>query len=118
MRRAKRQAASTATVGDYQPVTRSDGIPAHFQLAGHTIKVKVISPSKWRHGKNCVGMFLPDKYEIHIISTCKGTNRQQVWAHEAVHALLTIAGHDDLSNDEALVDRLGHLLQQMLSTME
>ena len=99
-------------------VMRSDGIPSRFQLAGHTIQVKVISPSKWKHPKNCVGMWIPDKYEIHLLSTCKGTHRQQVWAHEAVHAMLEIAGHDDLSRDEQLVDRLGHLLQQMLTTME
>jgi hypothetical protein len=118
MRRAKRKAACVATVGAANAVTRSDGIPRQFQLAGHIIKVKVILPSKWRHGKNCVGMWLPDKYEIHILSSCKGTNRQQVWAHEAVHALLDVAGHDDLSRQEQLVDRLGHLLQQMLTTME
>jgi len=97
---------------------RQDGIPERFQLAGHTINVKVIPPSKWRHGKNCVGMWLPDKYEIHIVSSCKGTNRQQVWAHEATHAMLDIAGHPDLSCDEQFVDRIGHLLQQMLTTME
>ena len=118
MRRAKRKAARTAKVGATNAVTRSDGVPRQFQLAGHTIKVKVIPPSKWRHGKNYVGMWLPDKYEIHIVSSCKGTNRQQVWAHEAVHALLDVAGHDDLSRQEQLVDRLGHLLQQMLTTME
>jgi hypothetical protein len=32
--------------------------------------------------------------------------------------LLDVAGHDDLSRQEQLVDRLGHLLQQMLTTME
>jgi hypothetical protein len=47
----------------------------------------------------------------------RGSNRQQVWCHEAIHAILDIAGHDDLSRDEQLVDRLGHLLQQMLVTM-
>ena len=105
-------------MGATDAVTRDDGIPQHFQLAGHTIKVKVSPPSKWRHGKYCVGMWLPDKYEIHVISSCKGTNRQQVWAHEATHAMFDVAGHPDLSADEQLVDRLGHLLQQMLTTME
>jgi hypothetical protein len=97
---------------------REDGIPARFQLAGHTIKVKVITPSKWRHGKNCVGMWLPQKHEIHILSSCKGTYRQQVWAHEATHAILEMAGLDELSSREDKVDLLGHLLQQMLTTME
>ncbi len=97
---------------------RSDGIPRRFQLAGHTIIVRVVPPSKWRHGKDCVGIWLPELYRIDILSTAKGSNRQQIWAHEAVHAMLDIAGHEDLSRDEALVDRLGHLLQQMLTTME
>jgi len=115
MRRRERAAAGTAAVG---AISRSDGIPKQFQLAGHTIKVMVVPPRKWKHGKNCVGIWLPDEYRIEILSTCRGTNRQQVWAHEAIHALLDIAGHDDLSRDEQLVDRLGHLLQQMLTTME
>lgn len=97
---------------------RSDGIPKQFHLLGHTIKVRVVSPSRWRHGKNTIGMWIPDAYRIDIVSTTKGSHRQQVWAHEAVHAMLDLAGYEKLSEDEALVDRLGHLLQQMLTTME
>jgi hypothetical protein len=41
-----------------------------------------------------------------------------VFCHEAIHALLEIAGLDDLNSDESKVDLLGHLLQQMLTTME
>lgn len=97
---------------------RSDGVPRQFQLAGHTIAVSLVTPRKWKHGKNCVGIWLPGDYKIELLSSCKGSNRQQVFCHEAIHALLDIAGHDDLSRDEQLVDRLGHLLQQMLTTME
>jgi hypothetical protein len=97
---------------------RSDGIPASFQLTGHTIKVRVVPPSKWRHGKDCIGIWLPEHYRIDILSTVKGSHRQQTFCHEAIHAILDIAGHEDLSRQEALVDRLGHLLQQMLTTME
>lgn len=118
MRRRERKAASTSVVGAAQPVSRADGIPKAFQLAGHRIEVATITPRKWKHGKDCVGIWMPDKYRIEILSTCKGSHRQQVWAHEAIHAMLDIAGHDDLSRDEKFVDRLGHLLQQMLTTME
>jgi hypothetical protein len=38
--------------------------------------------------------------------------------HEATHAILDTAGYYELSEDEALVDRISHLLQQMLTTME
>ena len=97
---------------------RSDGIPKTFQLLGHTITVKIVPPSKWKHGKGCVGIWFPDDYRIEILSTAKGSYRQQVWAHEVVHAMLDLAGYENLSHDEQLVDRLGHLLQQMLTTME
>jgi hypothetical protein len=97
---------------------RSDGIPSQFQLLGHTIKVRVVSPSRWRHGKDTVGIWLPEQYRIDIVSTVKGSHRQQTWAHEAMHAMLDLGGYEALSTDEVLVDRLGHLLQQMLTTME
>ena len=121
MRRRECKAKSVAAV---VVANRSDGIPKKFQLAGHTIEVRTVPRGKWRHGKDCIGIWLPEKNRIEIISTVKGSARQQVWAHEAIHAILDVAGYgpipktDDLSRDEQFVDRLGHLLQQMLTTME
>jgi hypothetical protein len=102
------------------PVSKriEDGIPKQFKLAGHTICIANMPAKKWKHGKDCVGMWMPDQYRIEIIGTLKGTNRQQVFLHEAVHAILDVAGYYELSEDEALVDRVSHLLQQMLTTME
>lgn len=97
---------------------RTDGIPKRFQLAGHTIEVRTVPRSKWKHGKNCVGIWLPDAYRIEVLASLRGSNRQQVFTHELIHALLDVAGHDDLSRNEQLVDRLGHLLQQAMTTME
>jgi hypothetical protein len=97
---------------------RTDGIPKRFQLAGHTIEVRTVPRSKWRHGKTCVGIWLPDAYRIEVLASLRGSNRQQVFTHELIHALLDVAGHDDLSRNEQLVDRLGHLLQQAMTTME
>jgi Zn-dependent peptidase ImmA (M78 family) len=97
---------------------RTDGIPKKFQLAGHTIEVRSVPKSKWKHGKDCVGIWMPDVYRIEIVSSLRGSNRQQVFTHELIHALLDVAGHDDLSRNEQLVDRLGHLLQQAMTTME
>jgi len=95
-----------------------DGIPKKFNLAGHTIEIVNISRRKWKHGKNCVGMWIPDQYRIELLGSLKGTNRQQVFLHEAVHAILDVAGYYQLSEDEALVDRVSHLLHHMLITME
>ena len=93
---------------------RTDGIPKSFKLLGHTITVRVVPPSKWRHGKGCVGIYQPDKYRIDILAVQPESHRQQVFCHEFSHALLILAGRDDLSSDEQLVDQLGHLLQQAL----
>lgn len=95
-----------------------DGIPKQFQLAGHTVSVVNVPKSKWKHGKGCVGMWLPEGYRIELLSSLKGTNRQQVFMHEAVHAILDVAGYYELSADEALVDRVSHLLHHMLVSME
>lgn len=95
-----------------------DGVPKQFNLAGHTVTVINIPKSKWKHGANTVGMWLPDMYRIELLSSLKGTNRQQVFMHEAVHAVLDVAGYYQLSADEALVDRVSHLLHHMLVSME
>jgi len=95
-----------------------DGIPKKFNLAGHTIEIVNIPRRKWKHGKDCVGMWIPDQYRIELLGSLKGTNRQQVFLHEAVHAILDVAGYYQLSEDEALVDRVSHLLHHMLITME
>ena len=97
---------------------RKDGVPRQFKLAGHTIEVRIIPPRRWKHGKSCVGIWLPDVYRIELLSSSRGSARQQVFTHELIHALLDVSGHDDLSRDEQFVDRLGHLLQQVLTTME
>jgi hypothetical protein len=97
---------------------RNDGIPKSFQLMGHTITVVNVTPRKWKHSKDCVGMWLPSENRIELLTTLKGTNRQQTFMHEATHAILDTAGYHKLSEDEDLVDRVAHLLQQMLTTME
>jgi hypothetical protein len=97
---------------------RKDGIPRRFKLAGHTIEVVSVTTRKWEHGEDCVGMWIPSENRIELLTTLKGTHRQQIFMHEATHAILDTAGYYELSEDEALVDRISHLLQQMLTTME
>jgi len=97
---------------------RKDGIPKRFQLAGHAIQVRILSRKEWPHGSQAIGIYVPDMYRIDILRRRHMTAMQQVFCHEFIHAVLTIAGHDALSNDEDFVDRLGHLLQQALTTFE
>jgi len=97
---------------------KRDGIPRRFQLLGHTVTVRVVPPSKWRHGKGAVGTWEPNKYRIDVLAVQPESHRQQIFCHEFAHALLQLAGRDDLSEDEKLVDQLGHLLQQALTTFD
>jgi hypothetical protein len=95
----------------------SSGIPKEFQLLAHTIKVRVIPRSKWRHGKNVVGMWMPDKLRIDLIADPIETQLQATFCHELCHALLDMMNHN-LSRDEVFVDNLGALLQQALTTFK
>ena len=54
------------------------GIPKEFQLLGHTIKVRVIPRSKWRHGKGNVGIWMPDKLRIDLLADPIETQLQAV----------------------------------------
>lgn len=94
------------------------GIPSSFQLAGHTVRVRIVPPAQWTHGANCEGVWIPGEYLIEISSTCKGTHRQGVFCHELMHALLDVAGYEDLSRDEEHVERVGQLLMQALTTFK
>jgi|GEM_PF-1682221 len=96
----------------------SDGIPKAFSLAGHNVEIVNIPRKKWKHGEDCVGMWLPEQYRIELLASLKGTYRQQIFLHEAVHAILDVAGYYELSADEPLVDRVSHLLHHMLISME
>jgi hypothetical protein len=93
------------------------GIPSRFRLLGHTITVRVVPRPKWRHGRDCVGIWEPDKLRISLLADPIETQLQAGFTHELVHALLDMMNHE-LSHDEAFVDNLGALLQQALTTFE
>ena len=97
---------------------RPDGVPKSFKLAGHTITVVTVPKSRWKY-KNAVAFWAPNECKIAIHASLKGTARQQAFMHEACHALLDVAGYSNtLSQDEEFVDRLAHLMHQMLCTFE
>jgi len=97
---------------------RNDGIPSSFMVAAHKIEVVTVPVKKWKHGKNCVGMYLPDQYRIEIIGSLKGSNRQQTFVHELLHCITDIAGYHELCSDEVFNDSTAHLLAQALVTFE
>lgn len=94
-----------------------EGIPRQFKLGGHTIKVKTISAKKWPHGEHILAIWMPSEMRIEMISSLEGTVRQQVFLHEAVHAILDVASYRELSENEDFVDRFSIMLHMMLTTM-
>lgn len=93
-------------------------IPQTLQVAGQTITVKIVPPSRWAHGDDCEGVWWPSKRRIELLSSLKGSHREQRFLHELMHCVLDIAGHAELSNDEGLVDRVAHLLHQALTSCD
>ena len=92
-------------------------IPKTFKLHGATITVRIVPPSKWRHSKNCEGMWLPNRHRIDILKGPDRVHMQRVFCHEACHAILDFI-NSPLSRDEAFVDNLASGVHQMWTTVE
>ena len=90
------------------------GIPTSFGALGHTIKVIEIPNlpemgkyGDWDQALNEIRLFTNGVCDSVIVHS---------YYHELVHCLLCLAGRQDLSSDEALVDVLGGLLAQVIAT--
>jgi len=85
-----------------------------FKLLGHTIRVKEIPETEWRH-EDCVGLYEPHRQRILIRGGLTDSLRWHTVYHEMVHAILGAMGHE-LNNNENFVDMVAGLLHQALST--
>lgn len=91
-------------------------IPKQFQLMGHTYAVRIVKQSDWKDPE-AVGLFDNTSRQILILKSDVAT-MQQVFLHEATHAILLVMGRDELYKDEAFVDLNAGLLHQLLTSME
>lgn len=91
-------------------------IPKHFQLMGQTYTVRIVRESDWKDPE-AVGLFDNATRQILILKADVAT-MQQVFLHEATHAILLVMGRDELYKDEAFVDLNAGLLHQLLTSME
>lgn len=89
-------------------------IPTSFQLLGQKYTVKLITQSQWED-PSCWGSFNPATREIHILDR-GDTDNAQTYMHEVVHVVLVAMGREKLNKDEAFVDLMGSMLQQILTT--
>jgi hypothetical protein len=91
-------------------------VPHSFKVLGHTVEVVTIPLKKWKHG-DAWAFWDSDKLRIEVCSG-KRSMAFHSFCHELSHCLFEMAGRGDLSSDEALVDTVGGLLAQALSSAE
>lgn len=83
---------------------------------GHLYTVRVVPLRDWKDPE-AVGTFDNAKREILILKADLAT-MQQVFLHEAEHAVLLAMGRDELYKDESFVDLHAAMYHQILTTME
>ncbi|HKS75844.1 MAG TPA: hypothetical protein VJQ82_21710 [Terriglobales bacterium] len=91
-------------------------IPKRFHLMGQVYTVRILKQSDWKDPE-AVGLFDNASRQILILKADPPT-MQQVFLHEAEHAILLAMGRDDLYKDEAFVDLHAGLLHQLLTSAE
>jgi len=96
-------------------------IPTSFELFGQTITVEYRRTLHKTH--KAVGLWIPGKNKIVLQQRTKtyditDETIEQTFLHELTHALLTILGYEDLSNNEKLVDLIGNGLHQVIKSVK
>lgn len=96
-------------------------IPKKFKLYGHTINV--VYDEKLMHEKDNRGEARYRDYLIKLmpVTTCNLRPLacvEETFCHELMHFILYKGGYEKENEDEQMVDRLGNLLHQALTTME
>lgn len=88
-------------------------IPHTFQIFGKTIKVK----QPWKVDKeDSRGEWLYSTSTIKVKRSLDIEEKEVVFIHEALHAALDTLEYNDLSHDEAFIERLSKVLHQIIKT--
>ncbi len=96
-------------------------IPARFKIFNQTIKVvykRNLIDTKgalglWEYNRNTI--YLQQSTRKHILTK---EQIEQTFFHELFHCILDILSYKNLSSNEALVDRLGMVMHQLISQIE
>lgn len=96
-------------------------IPKAFYLLGH--RIEVVTDGKLTHNDDALGLFISRENKIALMPSTKElpipqSTMEQVFCHELVHALFFYAEKPKLFVNEELVNLLGGLLHQALTTLE
>lgn len=95
--------------------------PTQVQIIGQTIEIiytdELLKRGAW-------GLYNHPQQKIFIqTKDHTGTELSEdfmtgVLFHELTHAMFDILGYNDLSENEDLVDRVGHVIKQIIETLE
>lgn len=88
-------------------------IPKTFQIFGLTFKVT--QPWKFKNNDRW-GECSIAKKTIKVLRSLNKEQKEVTYLHELTHAILDCLEYNDLSNDEAFVERFSKALQQALTT--
>lgn len=88
-------------------------IPATFKMMGMDYVCREL-PEDLREDLH--GLHNPADSTIYLDPTLKPQKLHATFYHEWMHAAFEAAGRDDLSENEGLVDTMGHLLYQFIKT--
>lgn len=89
-------------------------IPKEFKLFGLTFKVT--QPWKIDKTDNHWGECYIANKTIKVKRNLNKEQKEITYLHEVIHAILDMNEYDDLSNDEAFVERFSKGLHQVLTT--
>jgi hypothetical protein len=89
--------------------------PFEFELMGRTVTVQ-LKAAGFFNDPDCCGVWDLRAHVISILDDIPEAQQEQAFYHEFCHAAFDVLGYDALSEDERLVDLLGSLMQQMIST--
>ena len=99
----------------------SFAIPSSFYLFGQKIIVEMVDTLA--DDEDATGLALYRKNVIQLQKHNVGIHRPQTqlessFLHELMHYIFFMLGKDDLRKDEVLVDSIGRLLHQAMTTAE
>ncbi len=92
-------------------------IPSSFTLAGNRWKVRFVPKKELiLDGAFVWGLCVPETQTILLYKRLLKARQQQIFIHEAAHAVLFTMGH--MEHDEVMIEAIAQLVYQLITTGE
>ena len=98
-------------------LTKPKAIPSSFQLAGHTVTVRMVAEKDWTDDE-VVGYWNSQNLTITVPAWFNESRTQQIFCHELVHSILHSMCEEKLNGNEKFVDLFGSFLHQVWTSIK